>query len=71
MSENGKKEQWVLCPHCGSKTRVRLLEDTELKCFPLFCPKCKHEILINAKHFIVSPVSLAVKTNKPDAETQC
>lgn len=64
MSENRKKEQWVLCPHCGAKTRVRLLKNTELKCFPLFCPKCKREILINAKHFIVSPVNLTTENEK-------
>lgn len=65
MDENQKKqEQWVLCPHCGAKTRVRLLEDTELKCFPLFCPKCKQEILINAKHFIVSQVNLTVENEQ-------
>lgn len=40
---------WVLCPICKSKTRLKLREDTELKNFPLFCPKCKHETLINAK----------------------
>lgn len=64
MNENRKQEHWVLCPHCGAKTRVRLLEDTELKCFPLFCPKSKREILISAKHFIVSTVSLIAKNEQ-------
>lgn len=64
MNESQKQEQWVLCPHCGAKTRVRLLKDTELKCFPLFCPKCKHEILINAKDFIVSPVNLTAENEQ-------
>ncbi|MDO5411610.1 MAG: cysteine-rich KTR domain-containing protein [Lachnospiraceae bacterium] len=64
MNENQKQEHGVLCPHCSAKTRVRLLEDTERKCFPLFCPKCKHEILINAKHFIVSQVNLTVENEQ-------
>lgn len=36
-------EKWLLCPACGSKTRVKLRQDTELKNFLLFCPKCKRE----------------------------
>lgn len=39
---------WVYCPVCGSKTRNKIRKDTELKKFPLFCPKCKRESLINA-----------------------
>lgn len=30
------KEEWIRCPICENKTRVRLREDTELKKFPLF-----------------------------------
>lgn len=41
------KEKWVLCPICNSKTRLKIRTDTELKNFPLFCPKCKHETLVN------------------------
>ena len=43
------KGEWLLCPICGSKTRDRIRADTELKNFPLFCPKCKRETLINVK----------------------
>ena len=39
--------EWVLCPVCGNKTRTKVREDTVLVNFPLYCPKCKHEILIN------------------------
>lgn len=31
------------------KARLKLLVSTELKNFPLFCPKCKQEFLINVK----------------------
>ena len=41
--------KWVLCPHCGNKTRVQIRGDTELKHFPLYCPKCKTETLIDLK----------------------
>ena len=48
-----EKEEWIYCPLCGGKTRLRLLQRTVLRDFPLFCPKCKHESIINAKNFII------------------
>ena len=41
--------KWVICPECKSKTRIKVREDTELINFPLFCPKCREENLINVK----------------------
>ncbi|MGI5087630.1 conjugal transfer protein [Treponema denticola] len=38
--------EWLLCPICKSKTRIKLREDTELKNFPLYYPKCKLETLV-------------------------
>lgn len=43
------KIDWVRCPICNSKTRDKIREDTILKNYPLYCPKCKHETLIEAK----------------------
>ena len=57
-------EKWVLCPICNNKTRTKLRKDTELKNFPLFCPKCKNETLINAKQFNITVIK------EPDAKTQ-
>lgn len=51
-----QKEEWLLCPSCGSKTRVKLRQDTRLENFPLFCPKCKQESLIEAKDLQVTVV---------------
>ena len=34
-----KHEQWILCPVCGCKTRLKIREDTVLENFPLYCPK--------------------------------
>ena len=59
-----EQKQWILCPLCGAKTRLQLLPKTELKEFPLFCPKCKQESIISAKHFMI-------ETKQPDAKTQC
>lgn len=41
--------QWLLCPVCGSKTRDRIKANTEMKNFPLYCPKCKKETIINVQ----------------------
>ncbi|WP_322202588.1 cysteine-rich KTR domain-containing protein [Acutalibacter sp. M00204] len=43
MYVNRKKTEWVRCPACGSKTRNRIREDTILKNYPLYCPKCRQE----------------------------
>ena len=58
------KNKWILCPVCGSKTRDRLREDTVLKNYPLYCPKCKQETLINAKELHITVIK------EPDAQTQ-
>ena len=59
-----ENQLWVLCPICNSKTRIKIRKDTELKNFPLFCPKCKYESLINIKNGNVTIIK------EPDAKTQ-
>ena len=49
--------EWVRCPVCGSKTRLQIREDTELNNFPLYCPKCKQESLIEAKDLRVTLIT--------------
>jgi transcription elongation factor Elf1 len=58
------KIKWVLCPICGNKTRIKIRVDTELKNFPLYCPKCKQETLINVQQLNISVIK------EPDAKTQ-
>ncbi|MBQ4537326.1 MAG: cysteine-rich KTR domain-containing protein [Lachnospiraceae bacterium] len=45
--------QWVICPVCHQKTRLKLRRDTVISNFMLFCPKCKQERLINVRDFRV------------------
>lgn len=45
-----EKTEWILCPVCGNKTRLQIREDTELKNFPLYCPKCRQETVIDVKN---------------------
>jgi cytochrome c-type biogenesis protein CcmH/NrfF len=40
-----RKAEWLLCPVCHNKTRIKLRRDTILMHLPLFCPKCKNENL--------------------------
>ena len=58
------KTEWIRCPVCGSKTRLQIREDTELKNFPLYCPKCKQDTLVNAKELYITVIK------EPDAQTQ-
>ena len=55
---------WLLCPICKNKTRTMIRRDTELKNFPLFCPKCKQETLIDVIQLNMSVIK------EPDAQTQ-
>ncbi len=52
MNDKSEEKHWVLCPVCVAKTRLQLLPETELKVFPLFCPKCRRESIVNVKNFI-------------------
>ena len=56
--------EWILCPICRNKTRLKIRSDTELKNFPLYCPKCKNVTLINAKNLHITVIK------EPDAKTQ-
>ena len=55
---------WVHCPICNNKTRTQIRKDTELQNFPLYCPKCKNESLINVRQLEIKII------NEPDAKTQ-
>lgn len=57
------KEEWILCPVCMNKTRLKIREDTILKNLPLFCPKCKKETLINVEQLHTTVI------DSSDAET--
>nr|WP_185939662.1 cysteine-rich KTR domain-containing protein [Enterococcus faecalis] len=53
-----------MCPICGNKTRLKIREDTELKNFPLYCPKYRQENLVDIKQFKLTVIT------EPDAKTQ-
>ena len=52
MEENDKlTSRRVRCPLCKKKTRIKVNENTVLLKFPLFCPKCGKETIINVMNF--------------------
>ena len=57
-------EEWVHCPWCGNKTRLKIRADTEAKNLPWSCPRCTHESLI-----AVETMNISV-TIEPDTKTQ-
>lgn len=38
---------WICCPKCTGKTRAKVYPNTVLINFPLYCPKCHREFLID------------------------
>ena len=50
--------RWIRCPSCKGKTRTKVYASTIMMNFPLFCPKCKNEFLID-----VVQLRMLVKNN--------
>ena len=61
--------EWIKCPICGKKTRDKIREDTIIKNFPVFCPKCKQEILINVEQFQITVIQEPAA--KPQSQRIC
>ena len=51
-----ENRKWISCPICGNKTRLKIRQDTILKNFPLYCPKCKLEGLIEVEELNVKVI---------------
>jgi hypothetical protein len=58
------KIEWVYCPICGNKIRNKIREDTILRNYPLYCPKCRQETLIEVTNLRMTVIA------EPDAKTQ-
>ena len=62
--KDGEEENAGFMPVVRFQDAFADIAETELVTFPLFCPKCRHESIINAKNFII-------ETKQPDVKTQC
>lgn len=56
-----EQTEWIHCPVCKNKTRNKIRKDTVLINYPLYCPKCKQESLIEVNNLQI----FAIK--EPDA----
>ncbi len=56
-----EKIELICYPVCENKTRSWIREDTKLKNFSLYCPKCRQDSLIEAKDLQVTVIK------EPDA----
>lgn len=56
METETKTPHWIPCPICNRKTDVKIYSDTVLFSFPLCCPHCNRESIIN-----ILNLKLAVK----------
>ena len=61
MQEQNDGPEWILCPVCSGKTRVKVRSDTVIANFPLYCPKCGKESIISVKDKRI------IQTREPDA----
>ena len=68
-----EKTEFIRSPVCRNKTRDKIREDTVLKNFPLFCPKCKSECLIDIEQFHITVIEAQVHSRRADnhKETPC
>ncbi len=55
---------WLHCPICKAKTRNKIYRNTVVKNFPLFCPRCKNESIVDVLNNQVTRIK------EPDAKTQ-
>lgn len=53
-----KQTEWVRCPVCGNKTRNKIRVDTVLKNYPLYCPKCRQETLIEVSNLKITVIKV-------------
>lgn len=66
MVQNFKVDEggWICCPTCSGRTRTKIRSETYVRNFPIYCPRCKQEYLIDAEQLRIN------LSGKPDAETQ-
>ena len=41
---------FIHCPVCGRRTKTKVNDDTVMVRFPLFCPACKRENIVDVEN---------------------
>ena len=47
MQSNKDDAIWIKCPYCNRKTKTKIYQNTVLIKFPLFCPWCRKEYIVD------------------------
>ena len=63
-------KKWIYCPICRNKTRTKIRKDTELINYPLFCPKCKQESLINVRQQQITVIEQTLRRRADNTENK-
>ena len=66
-----KKSLLISCPVCGSETETKVYDDTVLMKFPLYCPHCKKETLIDIAFLKMVPKNEHDEVEKEKTEMEC
>lgn len=56
-----REAYWIQCPLCSNETWVKVFADTVLVNFPLACPHCRRETIINVVKLKIVPADTADK----------
>lgn len=51
-----KKSEWIYFPVCCNKICDKIRDDTILRDYPLYCPKCKQETLIEISNLEITVI---------------
>lgn len=66
MNQNMKLDsdtEWIYCPLCEAKTRIKIHSNTVATKMPIYCRKCNTESLVDIKNMVVK------LSSEPDAST--
>ena len=50
-------KNFILCPGCGKRTKAKALPQTVMIDFPLFCPHCKSEYIIDLNDSVITKMT--------------
>ena len=46
--------QWIYCPLCKAKTRMKINSETLAAKMPIYCRKCNRESLVDIKNMVIT-----------------
>ena len=65
--QNAVKFCFLPCPICGSQSDTKVLRETVLVRYPLFCAKCRQEVLVDV---VQMKMVLSDSTDEPSGDEE-